>query len=377
MDRRDAAQRSRAEIERFAVHRTDRRLDRDGGVVRVRNQPQTIAAIELAGLRRNIRSGETQAKIRRQYTIAVLGQHFPIPFTVEAIDQHSIEAADLSELTGRHCAALFQPVQLLQLLDEMSDARIERFERFTLGGRRLLELEDHALGGTMPEHLQVVPIDHGRAQQRSIMSFVPLADLACEPRATHVSQGLLQEIAAEVQDRGCVETGLQDPELGVADQQRAVGLNIAGNADGLASAAFQGEIVIRGHTRFPTDHTSRVRPSSTRRAETYFCVQASPFRKGLDVAVWDRSDTYNAQGTSRVPPVADWGEVHEPALLCRVRRLATEALGSALAASIPSRDQRESSPHLLLAGASPPFPEGSFHAVCRPWADSRTDAGSC
>ena len=230
----------------------------------------------------------------------------------------------------------------------------------------------------MPEHLQVVPIDHGRAQQRSIMSLVPLADLACEPRATHVSQGLLQEIAAEVQDRGCVETGLQDPELGVADQQRAVGLNIAGNADGLASAAFQGEIVIRGHTRFPTDHTSRVR--HLRALAVLRHTSASRLLRSGRAWMWRCGIGAIRTMRRALPefrPSRTGGEVHELALLCRVRRLATEALGSALAASIPSRDQRESSPHLLLAGASPPFPEGSFHAVCRPWADSRTDAGSC
>ena len=114
MDRRHAAQRRAAQVERPGRVVGDRRHERHGRVADVGDQPQPVAAVQLAGLRRDVGRRVVQPEEGVEVVALALGDDLAVPVGVEPVDHHPVEAGQRADPAGRgvgdveHAAARLQ-----------------------------------------------------------------------------------------------------------------------------------------------------------------------------------------------------------------------------------------------------------------------------
>ncbi len=240
MHRRDAAQTGEAHIERRAVDRAHRRIERYRGVGGVGNEPQAVGAVKLARLGWNVRGGKAQIEIGGQGAVAVLGDHHAVPIGLEAIDHHAVEAGQAADFRGGGGGQCRDRLDRLNRIDKGADARIERVEGLDIAAGCFLEFDDDALGAPVGDDLQMAVAGGGGAQEQRLVAGGPLFHLGRETRieAGHVGHRTeIPAIALEAQKLGRVGAALDDFQgAGLEHEQRAMRLDGAGDADRLPGA---------------------------------------------------------------------------------------------------------------------------------------------
>jgi hypothetical protein len=242
MNRRDAAQERLAEIERLAGRRVRGRLDRDRRVAGVRDDPEAVAPIQLAGLGGNVRSGEPQVQVGRQAAVAILADHRAVPALVEPVDQHAIEPRQRAHVPGREMAERLDARGALQALHEGPQDRVGGGA--LLPRRDRLEFEQDQVPRPMRCDVEGPLAEGGGDPDRSQVAGPRLDRLpgeALRPGSERAREG--REFGADQagerapQHGGNVPAGLRDPaRRGVDGDQQAMRLDAAGDVDRLAVA---------------------------------------------------------------------------------------------------------------------------------------------
>jgi hypothetical protein len=240
----------KAEVDRLAAERVQRRLDRPCPVIGVRDQAQPVGPVKLAGLGRDVGRGKAQAEIGGQPLAPILRDHLAIPVGIEAIDQRAVEPRDAPHLAHRERGQRVDVVRTLDRVQELADVRIDLIERARIGPVRPLELDHDGVAGAMRDQVVDAAVPLGDAEMHDAAGRHARRQIA-----RHARRFRPQDVAelpepgrggggeqASVPDRR-----LQDVlRLGMQHEQGAVRLDAAGHMDRLAVAIRD---VCRARTR--------------------------------------------------------------------------------------------------------------------------------
>jgi hypothetical protein len=257
VDRRDAAQHRAAQVERGVGERVERGQDAGRNVARVGDQPQRVAAVQLAGLARDVRGRVVQAQEGRQLRGAPLGHDLAVPVPVEAVDHGPVEAADAGRLGRQHVARLAHRGGRLEPRDRGPDQREEAVQRAGRGRLGRLQLDHQQLAAAVHDRVELARLAV-QLQPNPDRAHVLAVGQAQHRRggraAEHLVEPLPEQPAGVAPEQlASVLRNLHDP-LGVRleGQQQPVGLDRAGHVDRLAVAV--GEIDGRCRDGSAVDH---------------------------------------------------------------------------------------------------------------------------
>lgn len=258
VDRRDAAQRRVREVERRTRRGEQRRDDRLGRVVHVRDEPDPVLLVQRARLRRDVRRRVVQPEERVEVVPARLGDDLAVVGRVEAVDHHAVEARELAHVPGRVVVQLVERRGALEVAQRLPDGEVGVGERQRARARRGLDLDDeHRLG---PRALlrQRGPVEHGVDVERPVVPAVEVQGDGVARREVapvrrvreQVARGLLAEHVGERPARELlrgdaevpfhVRRRLEQHAVRLADhQQDPARLDHAGDVDGLAGAVVE------------------------------------------------------------------------------------------------------------------------------------------
>ena len=242
VDRRHAAQRGEAQIQRAAGLRVERRLQRGRLVGHGRDEAQPVLLVQRAGLRRDVGGRVMQAQIRIH---ARGGQRLAddraVPVGVEAVDHHALEARQVGNRLrddrverGQSGGGAHGREGALQAAMPLRKTR-----RGGVAAGRLQFDNQHAVAAVQ-EGIERAAIDLHR--QRGDLPRIGAGERggdACRERLPEARAERAAEQfpgrAAE-QGRG-VGAGLRADEVRLVDgEQQAVRLDRAGEVDGFAGA---------------------------------------------------------------------------------------------------------------------------------------------
>ncbi len=252
VDRRDAAQHGQAQVGGWCVAMVVGPHQRRGGVVVVRDQAHPVAAVEFAGLRRNVRFGEAQVKVGRQQAVAILGHHDAIPAGIELIDQGAVKAGQPAHVRGSQLAEVFHGAGRLDPGHQLADGRIQFFQRAGLAGNRRFQLDQQIGGGAVQQQLMAAMAIQMHGTDMRAAADRRLLEQRLERRqrtAKHLADMLRQRLAELLQQPRMADGALEHLQgLRLNDQKHTVRLDRAGGMDRFARAAGRGGVV-RGFSR--------------------------------------------------------------------------------------------------------------------------------
>jgi hypothetical protein len=254
MYRRDAAQHRVAEIQRRRITR----LDRDGRVVGVGNDAQTVAPVEFPRLGGNIGSREPQVEVGGQHLVAVLGDDGAVPRVVEPVDQDPVEAGHAADVLRGQIEQELDGRRFLQLAHETAQGGIVRIDAGDRVGRRLLQFENRAIARAGDRRLEELflprrpdldgPDEAGAAGRWRV---IQLRGEFCAQSRQHLFERTAESIRRiESEGLGDVGAGIGDRPVGEPDREKdSVRLDAAWNVDRLPLAGGQIDVLrrLQGH----------------------------------------------------------------------------------------------------------------------------------
>ncbi len=257
VDRRDAAQRRVGEVERRARRGEQRRDDRLGRVVHVRDEPDPVLLVQRARLRRDVRRRVVQPEERVEVVPARLGHDLPVVVRVEAVDHHAVEARELAHVAGRVVVQLVERRGALEVAQRLPDGEVGVGERQRARARRGLDLHDEHRLGARALLRQRGPVEHGVDVERPAVPAVEVQGHGVARREVgpvrrvreQIARGLLAEHVGERPARELlrgdaevpfhVRRRLEQHAVRLADHQQDPARLDAGDVDGFAGTVVE------------------------------------------------------------------------------------------------------------------------------------------
>ena len=240
--RRNAAQAREREVERAGAPGGVDDVQRHRVVVRIRDQPDVVQAVELARLRRDVARRESVAGIGVVVSVETFGEHLGVVCLVEPIGHAAPEAGEALHFRHRQRDQFDNRRGTLQLRQQAPGEGVDRCLGARLRGSRL-ELDDHQRGAPVHRHIECIPAEFDRANGAGRLALGQHADAWQQPRHDPAQRLVLHGPrlrAGEAVPVVAVRDDLVDAGLG--GDQPAMRLDRTRNADRFVCTVVTGSL---------------------------------------------------------------------------------------------------------------------------------------
>ena len=208
------------------------------------DQADALEGVQRARLARNVGGRETLPEIRVIGRVARFGDHVAVAILVELDHHHPAVAGYGTDVVGGDLAHRFEGDGIVELEQEVADLAVQVAEVGRGGAVDLLEFEHQQAVVAVRQHIEIVLRANGQGAQvgralgqRGRLQFPQ--DGGAGRRAEHVGERLADGLGVHAGQRGQVVAGLEDGEVVVERQKKAVRLDAAWRANRFLVTARQ------------------------------------------------------------------------------------------------------------------------------------------